>query len=177
MIILFPCGPLAGPSEQRDTKPVGQQVVWNVPYVRNPFFTGREDLLTQLESTLHTGQPMALSQPQAISGLGGIGKTQIAVEYAYRHRQDYQAVLWAQAQNQETLLSSYGEIGRVLGLPVREEQDQTVMLQAVKGWLQTQLVNSSTECFSLNEPFLSVKQVRSTSVPDMCSEYLEASVQ
>jgi hypothetical protein len=70
-------------------------------------FTGREDLLTQLATTLRAGQLAALSQPQAISGLGGIGKTQLALEYAYRFRQDYQAVLWAQADTREAFTSSY----------------------------------------------------------------------
>jgi hypothetical protein len=68
--------------------------LWNIPYARNPFFTGQEALLRQLAETLKAGQPMALSQPQAVSGLGGIGKTQMAVEYAYRHRQDYKTIFW-----------------------------------------------------------------------------------
>ena len=55
--------------------------VWNVPYPRNPFFTGREELLARLRRQLQTGQATAISQPQAISGLGGIGKTQLAVDY------------------------------------------------------------------------------------------------
>src|SRR3954451_12937234 len=67
--------------------------IWNIPYPRNPFFTGQEAVLTQLANALKAGQAAALSQPQAISGLGGIGKTQIALEFAYRHRQEYEAVL------------------------------------------------------------------------------------
>ncbi len=66
--------------------------VWNVPYPRNPLFIGREELLALLATALQPGQAAALSQPFALSGLGGIGKTHLAVEYAYRHRQDYQAV-------------------------------------------------------------------------------------
>ncbi len=45
-----------------------------------------------------------ISQPPAISGLGGIGKTQTAVEYAYRYQQEYQYVLWLQANTSETLI-------------------------------------------------------------------------
>src|SRR5260221_1273799 len=66
---------------------------WNVPYHRNTYFTGREDILAYLHSTFIKGQDGTLIQ--AISGLGGIGKTQIAVEYAYRHREEYKAILWA----------------------------------------------------------------------------------
>jgi TIR domain len=51
--------------------------IWNVPYARNPVFTGREEILRRIETQLQKGQAAALSQAQAISGLGGIGKTQI----------------------------------------------------------------------------------------------------
>ena len=46
--------------------------LWHVPYQRNPFFTGREDILIQLHHALHTENTVALSHPQGISGLGGI---------------------------------------------------------------------------------------------------------
>ena len=71
---------------------LGESVAWNVPYPRNPNFTGREAILAQLEATLAPGMPVALAQ--AIAGLGGVGKTQTAVEFAYRHRDRFRAVLW-----------------------------------------------------------------------------------
>jgi tetratricopeptide (TPR) repeat protein len=112
--------------------------VWNVPYPRNPFFTGRDDLLSRLHTQLQLGQTPALSQqPQAISGLGGIGKTQIAIEYAYRYYQEYEAVLWASAESQEALISSYNTIATLLRLPEREAPEQGVVIQAAKRWLQT----------------------------------------
>jgi hypothetical protein len=49
---------------------------WHIPYQRNPFFTGREDDLNQLYKTLRAKNAIALSHPQGISGLRGIGKTQ-----------------------------------------------------------------------------------------------------
>src|SRR5207249_3054928 len=58
--------------------------VWTVPYPRNALFTGREDVLAQLAAAYGQGQPTW--QPQALSGLGGVGKTQLAIEYAYRYR-------------------------------------------------------------------------------------------
>ncbi len=112
--------------------------IWNIPYQRNPFFIGREDLLSRLRIQLQSGQPTALSQsPLAISGLGGIGKTQIAVEYAYQFGQEYQAVLWAYAQSNETLLSSYVALAALLNLQEQDEQEQMIIVQVVKQWLQT----------------------------------------
>jgi tetratricopeptide (TPR) repeat protein len=111
--------------------------VWNVPYPRNSFFIGRDEILARLRTQLQAGQATALSQPQAITGLGGIGKTQIAVEYAYRFHQDYRVVLWARAEDTEALTSSYVTIASLLNLPEQKEQDQSITVQAVKTWLQT----------------------------------------
>ena len=89
------------------THPTLPERVNNIPYPPNPYFTGREEVLSQLETTLQAGQPAALSQPQAISGLGGIGKTQIALAYAYHHLQDYQTILWSRADTTEALISGF----------------------------------------------------------------------
>jgi hypothetical protein len=111
--------------------------IWNIPYPRNPFFLGRESELLRIRQDLQTGQAMALSQPQAISGLGGIGKTQLALEYAYRYHQDYMAVLWARAESTEALISSYVTLATLLRPPEHEAKEQEVTVQAVKRWLQT----------------------------------------
>ncbi len=110
--------------------------VWNIPYQHNPFFIGRKELLSRLRKQLRKGQKAALSQPQAMCGLGGIGKTQIAVQYAYEHCDEYQAVFWARAESHEALTSSFVEIAGLLDLPQKDEKDQTITVQAVKRWLQ-----------------------------------------
>jgi TIR domain/NB-ARC domain len=111
--------------------------IWNIPFPRNPFFSARDELLTRLHRQFQMGQTIALSQPQALSGLGGIGKTQIAIEYAYRFYQDYQAILWVYAGTTEALLSSYEKLAILLRLPEREAKEQEIIVQAVKTWLQT----------------------------------------
>jgi tetratricopeptide (TPR) repeat protein len=65
------------------------------------------------------------------------GKTQIAVEYVYRHRQDYQTVLWTLADTHASLTSGYVAIAELLNLPEKDEQDQTKIAEAVKRWLST----------------------------------------
>ena len=111
--------------------------IWNIPYPRNPFFLGRESELAQVRQHLQADQTSIFVQPQAICGLGGIGKTQLALEYAYRYHQDYQAVLWARAESTEALVSSYVAIATLLRLPEREAKEQNITVQAVKTWLQT----------------------------------------
>ena len=112
--------------------------IWNVPYQRNTLFIGRDELLSQLATALQSGEPTALCQPQAISGLGGVGKTQLALEYAYRHRQHYQAVLWTQADTRDALTSSFVTLAQLLNLAEKNEQDVNRIIEAVKRWLQRQ---------------------------------------
>jgi tetratricopeptide (TPR) repeat protein len=125
------------PEEQkRSMADVPRPSVWNIPYPRNPFFTGRDNLLAQLTAAVQKA-PAALTQPHAISGLGGIGKTQVAVEYAYRSHADYQAVLWVRADTRENIVSDFVTIAGLLELPEKDEQDQLIAVQAVKKWLRT----------------------------------------
>ncbi len=122
------------PPAERPAFPTTLPALWNVPYRRNPFFTGREELLTRLREHLHAENATALTQPQAISGLGGIGKTQTALEYAYRYRDEYHFVLWVNATTRDELITSYLELATLLQLPERGEQDQNVIVAAVKAW-------------------------------------------
>jgi transcriptional regulator with XRE-family HTH domain len=87
--------------------------VWTVPQQRDMFFTGRDDVFRSLRALLIPGSTTALTQ--AISGLGGIGKTHTAVEYAYRFHQDYEAVLWLQADSWETLVSACIQLAHYSG--------------------------------------------------------------
>ena len=110
---------------------------WNVLLQRNPFFTGREAILSDLHMMFTSKGTTSTVQPQAISGLGGIGKTQIALEYAYRYRDDYRAVLWSRAGTPEELATDFVAIAQLLNLPENNAQDQSLVINAVKRWLET----------------------------------------
>ncbi|WP_233611929.1 hypothetical protein [Amycolatopsis sp. WAC 01376] len=84
-------------------------VFGNVP-PRNPNFTGRDELLDQLTKRLSSGTTAVL--PSALHGLGGIGKTQMAAEYIYRHLQDYDLVWWIDAaESPDTVLPFFPRNG------------------------------------------------------------------
>ncbi len=100
-----------------------------------PFFTGREEVLDKLYEALQESGATALAQRQAISGLGGIGKTQTAIAYAQRHRAEYKAILWAVAESRDSLISDYVALANVLNLPERNVQEQNLVVAAVKRWL------------------------------------------
>lgn len=101
---------------------------WNVPYTPNPFFTGREEALTQLHEALHT------KGTAAVSGMPGVGKTQTAVEYAHRHRSEYKYIFWARAETRETLISDYVNVAGILQLPEVRAQEQNLAVGALKRW-------------------------------------------
>ncbi|KAF2753659.1 kinesin light chain 3 [Pseudovirgaria hyperparasitica] len=97
-----------------------------MPFERNPHFVGREEEILRLQSLLskrsHTSQI-------AVVGLGGIGKTQIAVEFAYRmmdERKDF-SVFWTDATDSESLLQSYRAIAEKLDIPGRDEKSADVI--------------------------------------------------
>jgi tetratricopeptide (TPR) repeat protein len=91
----------------------GNQIFHGVP-PRNPDFTGRADLLASLHQMLNlAGKPAAITQA-AIYGLGGVGKTSLAAEYAHLHVDNYAGIWWVAAENRTILITSLAELAGVL---------------------------------------------------------------
>lgn len=109
--------------------------IFHVPHDRNPFFTGREDILEQIHEAFQNGFKGSRT-PVALSGLGGVGKTQIAIEYAYSHQEEYSVVFWVKAESRDVLASDFVTIAGLLTLPEKDVQDQSSIIRAVKSWLE-----------------------------------------
>ncbi|MFI6392485.1 FxSxx-COOH system tetratricopeptide repeat protein [Nonomuraea sp. NPDC050547] len=109
------------PNEAR--RSTARPEVWGKIPPRNKNFTGREHLLEKLRSGMTTGSagqvtvvlPKVL--PHALHGLGGVGKTQMAVEYAYRYGNEYDLVWWISADQRVLIRSSLAALAPYLDLP------------------------------------------------------------
>ncbi len=92
--------------------------IFQVPIARNPNFTGREKVLNSLHRALNASGNSV--QARIIFGNGGVGKTNIAAEYAYRHADEYKIVCWLRAEEPAPLISGYASLAGPLGISAEE---------------------------------------------------------
>jgi tetratricopeptide (TPR) repeat protein len=102
---------LPSPEPSRLTVP---EIWGNVPK-RNRNFTGRQDLLEELRRRASSAAPTAVL-PQAVHGIGGVGKTQLAIEYAYHFADQYQLVWWIPADQIPLVRNTIAALAPRLGL-------------------------------------------------------------
>ena len=74
-----------------------------------------------MHQDLQAGKTTALTQ--AITGLGGVGKTQLALEYVYRHASDYDGIWWLRAEQPATLAGDYAALATPLGIDLMADQE------------------------------------------------------
>jgi tetratricopeptide (TPR) repeat protein len=106
-----------------------------VPFERNPYFVGREEFLSRVKVTLSDEVPKKYNHRVAIYGMGGVGKTQTAIEYVYTNRDFYERVYWITAVDRDSLLLGYRKIAEHIGLKALSNSDPVAIAEAVIGWL------------------------------------------
>jgi tetratricopeptide (TPR) repeat protein len=98
--------------------------IWgNVP-ARNASFTGRDSMMERLRDQVIGGSP-AVILPVALHGLGGVGKTQLALEYAHRFKADYDLVWWVNAEDPAFINAAMSDLAARLGLGGSESVPET----------------------------------------------------
>lgn len=129
-----------------------QARVWNAPS-RNPHFTGRDNDLSELHRLLKARSRVAV---QAVRGMGGVGKTQLALEFCHRHCARLDAVWWIGAENPTLIPDQLRGLGRALGLdlPADVADAAQVVLSHLRGLPRWLLVFDNAESVADLHPFL-----------------------
>src|SRR3954467_1639234 len=144
-----PTGP--PPFPHRNAEPSGRPgfagalpAVWKVP-PRNPRFTGRDGILAGLRRGLDAGE--ATLAVQALYGLGGVGKTQLALEYAHRFAADYDLVWWIDAEQPVLIGDQLAALAPRLNPPAGSTVADTVdrLFAELRGWGRWLLVFDNAE--------------------------------
>ncbi len=107
---------------------------WRVPH-RNLDFVGRNGLLGQIEYHLNKESTTVILT--ALNGLGGVGKTQLALEFVWQHHQHYKGVAWFDAESQERLTEDYINLGLDLNIIHKDDKDAIEdSCRQVRNWLE-----------------------------------------
>ncbi|GGP84412.1 FxSxx-COOH system tetratricopeptide repeat protein [Saccharothrix coeruleofusca] len=118
-------------SQRRPTS--NQPQVWGQVPLPNPVFVGRVELLEQLRVRLTEPGTTAVL-PEALHGMGGVGKSQTVVEYIHRHASEYEVVWWIPAEHPAQITASLVELARRLGVATAGSADTAVpaVLEALR---------------------------------------------
>ncbi|MGW7362104.1 FxSxx-COOH system tetratricopeptide repeat protein [Streptomyces sp. NPDC054841] len=118
-----PVRPAGADDDQGPRYPGTPPPVWHVP-TRNAAFTGRGRTLEEMRDGFAAGGPLG-GPPQAVFGMGGVGKTQVAIEYAHRFAADYDVVWWINAGQSSLVRQELAALAVRLGLPSGDDVETT----------------------------------------------------
>jgi hypothetical protein len=93
-----------------------KKLIRMIPYGQNERFFGRKAILDELSKTLDPARLPKSQRKFAIYGLGGCGKTQVALEHVYRHFDQYEMILWISSSSVEKVEKDFAEAAIILGL-------------------------------------------------------------
>lgn len=111
----------------------------NLPYTSlGTLFKGRDEFLAELRQHLTAEGPVVIKGKRTIHGMGGVGKTRAAIEYAWKHAEDYRALLFISADTPEALHRNLAALcgPLVLNLPEQNEKEQALQVEAALRWLK-----------------------------------------
>jgi tetratricopeptide (TPR) repeat protein len=125
-------------SEESGRTLARQPQIWGAVPLRNPDFVGREELLEQLRVRLLEPSDQATAVlPEALHGMGGVGKSQTVVEYIYRHASEYEIVWWIPAEHPTTVRSSFVDLAKRLGIKASSAETAVpAVLEALRSGVQ-----------------------------------------
>lgn len=121
---------------------------YRLPSELNSRFCGREDVLQAIEAALDPSVTTTCLKSLTLHGMGGVGKTQIALQYANKSHDRFNVILWVAAESSLSIGQSFLGIARDLGLIKNDEeiQDPAAAILRVKSWLATSRKLLSHKC-------------------------------
>jgi len=107
---------------------------FRIPFQRNALFTGRVEPLKTLARALLEEDGRSALVTQAVAGMGGVGKTQLAVEFAYRYGRFFHGVHWVNAGEPEAIGAEVAACGAAMGLPGWPEKQPEQIARTLGEW-------------------------------------------
>jgi hypothetical protein len=142
---------------QGPTQPKGVLPCKFIAYPINPRFTGRSNILTSMGQQLSKQTDGQASF--ALYGMGGVGKTQIALKHIYDHINEFPAIFWITADSRAKISQGYVDAAKQLQIePQNSQRDPDTVVQTFKAWLSNtdvdwMLIYDNADDLKLLKPF------------------------
>ena len=119
--------------------------MWNIPELQETVFLGRDDALRELDAYLNSAPAQAKLRNAVIFGMGGIGKSTVAAQYARLSREQtrYDAIFWMEAEKPSTLRKSFTTIAKILEHSRCSDDDENNKMLVMEWLSKTSQINHS----------------------------------